>query len=455
VGLAYALSPKTVLRAAYGISYGPAWQKWLGSNGQLTSADGWAVTRTSSTLDNGVTPAFNWNNGFPIPFPTLPDINPTLDNGGIVEYVDRDSRPPMTQNISAEVGQELPGQISVRVAYVGTMAHRLPARDPYDWNSLPLTAFSMGSLLTADINSPAARAAGIPIPYAGFTGSVAQALKPYPQYLSVQPWGVQIGNSTYNALQVNAQKRFGQGLTFLAAYTLSKQLTNVDFPGYNGAGSTTVRSIYLLKQDGKRLLSKDEPQIFNISWVYELPFGSGKRFANGAKGPLNAVIGGWTFSAIQNYFSGRPISVTTNATNPVAGEWPILIPGVPIKQTGCGKYAAGDPSRNRFLNINAFASPDAFGNANPQYPNLPFGNISQLENVRTCGYLNENVQLDKTTKIHERMAFQFGSIFSNLFNRHPWVGDSFQANITNPSTFGTYTSAYPGRTVQFFLKLIF
>ena len=85
------------------------------------------------------------------------------------------------------------------------------------------------------VTSPEALAAGIPLPYSGLTGSVAQALRPDPQFLNVTVGGAQIGNSTYHALQINAQAQFGD-LTFLGNYTISKQLGNLFFGGAGGFG---------------------------------------------------------------------------------------------------------------------------------------------------------------------------------------------------------------------------
>ena len=249
VGLAYSVNPKTVLRAFGGISYGPYWsQKYIGSNAAAYPTDGYNVTRTAGGLDNGVTPAYNWNTPFPLSFPaTYPVIDPTLDNGqGTALWSRFDNKPFRIVNTSFEIGRELPGQVSLKVTYIGTFGHGLVVASPYDLNAPPLSALSLGNLLTEDINSPAARAAGIPIPYAGFTGPVAQALRPYPQYRSIQCTQCQVGNSLYNGVQINAQKRFGQGLTFLANYTIAKQ-----FASEQGiwAGSPSVRHLTLWNTD--------------------------------------------------------------------------------------------------------------------------------------------------------------------------------------------------------------
>ena len=96
---------------------------------------------------------------------------------------------------------------------MGTLIHRIYSS--YDMNALPLKHLSLGSLLTANINSPEAQAAGTPVPNPGFDSSVAQALRLYPQYQTITNMGAQIGNSTYHALQINVQRSFGD-LTFLA-----------------------------------------------------------------------------------------------------------------------------------------------------------------------------------------------------------------------------------------------
>ena len=78
------------------------------------------------------------------------------------------------------------------------------------------------------------------LPYPGFTGSVSQALRPYPQYSDIRNLYEPIGWSTYNALQMRLQKRHSSGLNFLAAYTLSKSL--VSGGGYTGLGDDAAGS---------------------------------------------------------------------------------------------------------------------------------------------------------------------------------------------------------------------
>src|SRR5262249_28260103 len=160
--------------------------------------------------------------------------------------------------------RELPADFVLSLGYTGTFLHHgYTGLDNLD--HLPLAYYSQyGPLLTG---TP--EAAGIPLPYPGFTGSAAQALLAYPQYTSVAVLNEGDGDSIYHALQLKLQKRVGHGLTFLTAFTASKMISN-----FGGAQST------FMKRTAKAIYSQDEPKILAVSWTYDLPFGRGKRFLN-------------------------------------------------------------------------------------------------------------------------------------------------------------------------------
>ena len=111
------------------------------------------------------------------------------------------------------------------------------------------------------------------------------------------------------------------------------------------------------------------------------------------KALINQSLEGGRFLARKTISTGRPIRVTSRATIPFANAiWPNRVPDQPLGATGCGDYDPGDPARNRYLNINAFSTPAPF----------TFGNISQLPNLRVCGYMEENFGIDKEFPISER-----------------------------------------------------
>jgi hypothetical protein len=450
LGFAYQLAPKTVIRAFYGLT-SPAHFGSFTSGFNAPTA-GWSASVTPASLDNGVTPAFNWDNGFPLTIPPLPRLDPSLQNGSGAAYVDRkdSAKPGRIQNLNFGVERELPGQTALRLDYVGTLAHALPTAGLIQLNQLPLSALSLGSLLLADINSPQAQAAGIPLPYSGFTGSVAQALRPYPQYQNVPQRGSATGFSLYHSLQVNLQKRVGEGLTLLVAYTLSKSLDNGEFGNQGWMSSNPLQHVSQLRT-AKKLTNYDQPQALAISYTYELPFGPGKRFASGTTNPvLKQLVGGWEVAGVQNYFSGVPVVIATTASVPGGfaasgfGIWANRNLGVPIATgNGCSNLDPNDPARNRYLNINAFSTPAPF----------TLGNTAYLPSTRTCPYLNENFSIIKHFFVTERTKLEFGTYFFNAFNRHRWLG--LQSNIGVAESFGRFTSASTPRQILLYGKINF
>jgi Carboxypeptidase regulatory-like domain/TonB dependent receptor len=441
LGLAYAFNEKTVFRAYYGLLYSPMNADFV--QGESIPALGSSASVTPTTLDNGVSPAFNWNTGFPNIIPSVPNFNPSQLNGSSVPYLGspRENRPARSQNLGASLERTLPGDVLLKAAYVGTLTHGYRSTDggpPLD--QLPLQYLILGNLLLQSINSAQARAAGIPLPYAGFTGSVAQALRPYPQYTGVSQSDSTYGFSLYHALQATAQKRFRQGLNFLVTYTFSKDLVNGSY-----------QALPLLNTR-KALGSLDRTNVVNLSYSYQLPFGPGKPFLQNSHGVVRQIVEGWQVSAIQSYYSGTPVVVSTSASIPgIGGVWANRVPGVPISTgVGCESYNPGDPT-SHLLNINAFSSPVAF----------TFGNTRVLPSTRLCGYRNEDVSIQKSFSLKEHVDLRFGFDFYNVFNRHDWGfastagGGGLGTNINQPASFGRYSGTSDPRTIQIYARLEF
>jgi hypothetical protein len=278
VGFAYKLGSRTVLRGSYGLFNAPVSQnQWA----QVQQHYGFNPQFTVASQDGGITPAFNWDNGFPLAgFNINPTIDPSVTNNSGTSFVGKNSaRPPQVQMTNISIQHQLPGDILLEVAYLNNIGRHISTTSAESINQLDFDKYgSLGGLLTPSVYSPAAQAAGIPVPYAGFQGSVAQALRPYPQYQGINGISSPIGNSTYHAAQVKFQKRYSSGLTFLVGYTLAKTLTDLDStPGYFAAGPQNANN----RRAERAPSSADSPQSVVGSYTYDLPLGPGKRFANG------------------------------------------------------------------------------------------------------------------------------------------------------------------------------
>ncbi|MFN7923874.1 MAG: TonB-dependent receptor [Bryobacteraceae bacterium] len=444
LGIAYSINEKTVIRAGFGIFYSPTNATSVGRQAGLFST-GFSFTQNFPQLTSGRVPALLLDNGLPAFSGTLPNLDPTLANGGVIEFMNPGAgKPGYMSSWTFNIQRELPGHFLLDLGYIGQKGTALPS-GLENLNQVDFKYLSLGNTLNADINSAAARAAGVGLPYSGFAGSVSQALRPYPQFSDIRNLYEPIGWSTYNAMQMRLQRRYSAGITFLAAYTLSKSL--VSGGGYTGLGDDAAGSRPLdtaNRRIEKRIAGFDTPHNLVLSWGYELPFGKGKRFLSNGKA-MNFIAGGWQVNAIQRYVSGTPIGVGGGGVIPLSngGNRPNVVLGTQARTSvSRGDF---DPARDRYLDINAFSQPAPFtlGNAPPVLPN-----------VRAFSLYNEDFSVLKDFRMYEAHRMQFRAEFFNIFNRVVFGGPA--ANINAPATFGRIGGqGNSPRNIQLGLKYIF
>jgi len=441
LGLAYSLNDKTVLRAGYGILYAQTNATSLGGF-QFGSAfeAGFSGSGVSvQSLNNGVTSAFLLDSGFPPLPPAQNNLVPTINIGGNADYLSPSGgKQSYTQNWQFSIQRELPWSVGLDLAYVGNKGTRLPS-GLENLNQVPINFLSLGSLLTQPYDSAGAIAAGIVSPYPGFSGSVAQALRPFPQYSNIYNAAQPIGHMTYHSMQMKLQKRFSTGVSFLVAYTLSKTITDTDQGGYSAftaAGRDNAN-----RQLEKSLAPDDRPHNLVTSFVYELP-------GRNLKGPAAAVAKGWSVSGIVRYLSGSPIGVGGGPALPLfgGGNRPNRVAGVSARSgVSPGSF---DPARDVYLNLSAFAQPAAF----------TIGNGPRVEpDLRGFATWNENLSIIKRTylnSIREGLNVEIRGEFFNAFNRVVFSNPS--ANINSPASFGVVGGqANQPRIIQLALRVNF
>jgi hypothetical protein len=451
-GFAYQIKPWMVLRGGYGINYSPPISNGFG----LSSIDGYNGGNNFQTSKRD--PVFYWDNGYPAYTHTLPDIDPTLDNGNGITYIGSNSnRQPYAQNYTLGFQFLLPKNTTLSTNYVGNKGTRLDAQPLNNMNQLNPKYLALGDTLLANCGTTSC-APGVPLPYAGFTGTVAQALLPFPQYAgggvtSMFPY---FGTSHYDAAQVVLTHRTGKGLSFLVSYAFQKTLTNTDaalaYYGYS-------QDVYNRKLE-KSVASFDHPQVLKLTWIYELPLGRGRTYLNRG-GVVNEVIGGWTVTGIQNYQSGDPLSIQSGLSG--GGYWfngtirGDVLTGVPLyasNTNGPFDYAGG--TGQAYLNPAAFAEP-------PSTPNgvvLRTGTAPRYSgNIRGPRNPQENFGAFKNFPFREGMYLQFRADFLNAFNRAGRADPD--TNLSDP-TFGrvldtgcsSCNQEYP-REIQLALRFTF
>ena len=519
LGVAYAMDQKTVVRAGYGIFFGQAFYPGWGGG---MSLDGFNLHQTFGTSPNGAStnPAFYLDNGVPVPAQLPPFINAGFDNGqspsqangngSAYRPVDANRR-PYSQQWNLTIERQLPQGIALSAAYVGNKGSRLTSSlnpvnvlDPFAANikaleapTTPINASCTTANPTGNCNYvPELNAKftaggpttlfGVSVPYAGWVQelnkagvcapTVAQALLQFPQYCGpLQGLNENHGNSIYHSFQLKAEKHFNKGLYMLVAYTNSKLISdasdNTQQLGGSWNATQGVISPYE-KQRARTISSDDVPQILSAAFVYDLPLGKGKRFANQG-GAVNGVLGGWQVSPLIHLQSGTPMWFRSTSCqvvpqfrqNCLVG----LVPGTNPFLQDINSY---DPGKGPLLNSAAFEPLGSFcvtGTAPGCAGSYGFtGDGPRISNLRGPHGKNVDISLTKNTRISERVNFQLRFAFFNAFNQHYFYP---AANVNNQGSsfafvndvaaggakgFGTWTGGVSSpRTIQIGARLEF
>jgi hypothetical protein len=456
IGFAWRVLPKTTIRASYAIFFQGA-----GDHGSsLGSAASFSGTPTYAYGADTVNPwagRHNLDDGIPIDeIYQAPVRDPSWHiNNSAGLFDPYEGHMPYIQRWNINIQKELARNLILDVGYLGVKGTGLYGGGLSRVNQLPTSVLQeYGQALTRPVtNEQQAAANGVPYPYPGYKGTVAGALREYPQVRgtgTITNVGNNLGFSNTQSFQAVLDKRFSSGFNAYISYTWQKTLANKgaakDFDSAVDANYPLDYYNLALEQS---VVPYDVPHMFKVYGSYELPFGRGRRFLAGASKPLNAILGGWSVSAILNYMSGQPLWFT-GATNPSGWNGATnrlnIAPGdivSPSFSKNNFNFADTSGASNTYLNKDLFSDPAPYtlGTAAHYYTG-----------ARGFGTINEDIGLQKNHRIGEKYRFQIRAEFLNLFNRSTLggvVGDFRNA------TFGQVTSISGYRSVQLGVRFDF
>jgi hypothetical protein len=444
VGFAYSVDRNTVIQGGYTITYlgyGGAYGQGEGLSGGPNNMAGLLGGTYTVSSTGGYTSAYGpWTNPTGGAVNPIPNVTPTAFSPGLgvaqtIYYLDHDhnGEAPHLQMWSLSVQRQLPWRTMLTVDYTGNRATHLSGytRNPIEQPNPSVLQY--GAVLTSNINSAAAIAAGFTAPYANFatqfggSATVYQSLKPYPQYSSVSRTWDQAGTTYFSALQVQADKHLSNNINFLASIELPRLYDNL---------VTTVNKYNQQSDWGLDTTGSFESK---AAVLYVLPFGPGQHWLN--TGWTGKVVGGWQVSAILTYNNSQPLGITQSGESLMNGtNRPNFNPSVPLWSGNYGqitKYFEGKIPAPLLFSTTAWSNTGSqyvLGNANRNY-----------SAVRGPWYPVENLSAKKLFRMTEGTSFSVRMDYFNAFNR---VQAPFPTTTLGSSNFGQVTSKFTATNRQ-------
>jgi hypothetical protein len=404
LGFAYRLPAKrdTVIRGGAGVFYGPTISNTIGDLASL----GYSTAASYTVAQAETQSVFELRNGFPeiarqpltpafgaVPLGHKPNT--------AVSFFNPHQVAPISYQYNVSIQHEVTRDLLAEVGYMGNVSHHLTAND------LTLDQVASPQLMTSG-NS--------------------QLVRPFPQFSNVTWINPSIGNSTYHGLFGRVEKRMSGRLSFLAHYTFSKFLDDVE--AANEFGTTgSYMDAYNRRLDKGRSGSDVAHRVI-VEMLYEIPGFKGKHV-------LKSLLGGWKIGVLETAESGPTFTVITaaNTTN--------AFPAGPLRPNlVTDPNLASDPRTvSHWFDTSAFINPAP----------LTFGN-SPRSGLRAAPVVTTDATIEKSFRISERVKFDLRAEYYNLLNHAIFNIPGFTLGVGD---FGVVSSARPPRTAQLSTRLSF
>ena len=402
---------KTVVRASFSRSHGqiPIY------NGQW-GTQGFNARQTFISPNTQLSPALDLTAGIP-PFTTpLPDLSPSAADNTVADFVDLSGREPVYQSASLSVEREIPFSMVVSVGTNYSAGRDILVGDgAANPNAINPSFLSYGDAL--------------------YNLAFRDTLQPYPQYQGFELYGLYpSGRYQRNSGFVRVEKRASFGLSFTAYYEFSKQLDDYSGPYGN--------QDFFNRRNDWALTSYNTPQYLQLSYIYELPFGSGKPLFH-FSGWGRPLVSGWSVSGTAYWNDGTPLALHPEFNNTGGVLSTLNVNVVP----GVDPHVA-NPGPSLWYNPAAFDQPADF----------TLGNGPRTEpDLLGPGYNSMDLSVNKRLPVGGDRALEFSATAFNLLNHANWnypdpnIGPASAPNVDA----GKIIGSHGGRVIQLGLKFSF
>lgn len=409
LGAAFQLTRTTVLRGGFGISYLP----------HVSFGDSYGfsqITPYVATLNSNETSAGTVSNPFPSGL-----LGPVGSSQGLAtllgqspNFADPSGRIGYVYSYSFGIQKQLGNQVRIEASYVGSSTHDVPVTKTY--NALSQQNQALGDVTLG--GNPNTLNQQVANPFQGLlpgtslnsaTVAKQQLLLPFPEFTGLSEQNIPVGKVWYNGLQMSLQKRYANGLSLTASYTLSKNIQAL---------------AYMNPQDpapARTIVPFDRTHVFVLAPIYELPFGPGRLLLNTSHGLISRIVGGWQLMGNFTWQSGVPMTVPS-------GVFVIGNPVLPNPTFGQMFNTGLIDSTGKVVNLvgglaPAFQIQPAFS---LRTASLYFGNLRDRWGPML------DMTLVKRTQIRERLNLELRVDALNALNHPLWGGDPV-ISPTSPS----------------------
>ena len=386
------------------------------SPGGHWGTQGFNGTPTFITNNDQLEPAVVLRDGLPPPANPLPDLRPEVANDTDAYLVDTSGRQPTSHSYRLSIERQLTGSLvaGARAEYSHGWNRNGDDRGASP-NAIPLEALRYRDLLNDD--------------------EFNRSLRPYPQFRTfdlARLW--QEGEYRQTELGFRLEKRTSAGLSLRFSYEFSRSMDNY-------RASDGLQDYYHREKEWA-LAYYDHPHSFSLRYMYELPFGPGRRYLSSG-GWGRTILGGWSISGSTSYASGDPISLRAEFNNT----------GGVVRELYVNTVSGVDPrveSRGPELWFNpaAFVNPDDF----------TIGNVSRAHPfLRNPSRQNHDLAMAKRFRLGSEREVEFIGTALNFLNHANWNDpDDSIGSVSSPnSNAGRIIGSRGGRVIQLGLRFSF
>lgn len=454
IGFAYQAFPNTVVRGGYGMSYfhfvREGGENLLVYNPPFTfdaqvnqvaptAVNGQSLCPTN-TGSNTFDPATCFNttmNGYVSGFTTAADYNPLMAQP---HYEPKNDPTGYAEAWHLTVQQKFSQNTVLDIAYVGVSSKHIPVLADYNEAASNTTACTADptQCTTVQARRPIQTFAGIEATFGG-------------------------GDGIYHALQTKLEHRYASGLYLLNSFTYSHGIDNASGTLENNNGDTNFVNFKNPNMDRGRS-GYDQPLADTTTVLYDLPFGKGRRFGGASNTLVNGALGNWQFTAIHTATSGLPVNLTYSAGGyvPSGTHYPSYAFALTAGAASSGTLfsqrpnMSGNPVAPRSQWVKSSTKLTGYLSTTtvtlPTDPSQPIGNAPRNA-ARTPAFSQLDIGLHKAFGLgFKDIKLDFRGEAFNILNQ---VNYQAPNQTRTDGSFGTITSNYPARQLQFALKLMY